>query len=378
MNTDLEQEISTARLQIAAESVSMTVSELTNLYREGTLLIRPEFQRLFRWSNEQKSRLVESILLGIPLPSLFMAQSEDGKWDLVDGLQRVSTLLQLQGLLQGQDGLLSVPLQLTATKFLPHLDGRSWEGDPSLSNAQKLDIRLSRLDIRVLKRSSDEKAKFDLFQRLNSFGSPLTPQEIRSAMIAGENSEALGWLVVLSRRPSFVESVSLSDRLIDEQYDLELVLRFLMLHGLAMPLPARLKDFGSVLDDWSLALAAEWNSRHTSLAEVFEQTFDFIAAHGGEDVFRKWNPSQDRHTGSFSNTAFEVIALGLGYHLQEGTPHRSDLDEASRLLWTLPTFTTRFATGLGTYERLKRTVAIGRKLMADPPREITAGDLSGA
>ena len=104
MTSRLETEITNGRLEIAADTISMSISELTNLYHEGVLVIRPEFQRLFRWSQEQKSRLVESVLLGIPLPSLFVSQSDEGKWELVDGLQRVSTLLELQGHLKNPDG----------------------------------------------------------------------------------------------------------------------------------------------------------------------------------------------------------------------------------------------------------------------------------
>src|SRR4051794_14545203 len=120
MTEALETQISDGRLEIAADSISMSVSELTNLYREGVLEIRPEFQRLFRWTIEQKSRLVESVLLGIPLPSLFVSSHpETGRWELVDGLQRVSTLLELQGLLANPDGSIRAPLTLSKTKFLP-------------------------------------------------------------------------------------------------------------------------------------------------------------------------------------------------------------------------------------------------------------------
>lgn len=100
-----------------------------------------------------------------------MSQDEQGKWELVDGLQRVSTLLQLQGLLSDADGSLLPPLKLRATTYLPDLEGKSWGAPDGLSEAQMLDVRLARLDIRVIKRSSDPKAKFDLFQRLNSYGS---------------------------------------------------------------------------------------------------------------------------------------------------------------------------------------------------------------
>jgi len=94
----------------------MSIGELTNLYRDGELIIRPEFQRFFRWTSIQKSRLVESILLGIPLPSIFVAQTLGGVWEVVDGLQRVSTLLELQGELKDGEGNILPPLRLDGTK----------------------------------------------------------------------------------------------------------------------------------------------------------------------------------------------------------------------------------------------------------------------
>src|SRR6267154_6350799 len=115
----LENEIAEARRTISSDGYPMSVGELTNLYRNKELIIRPEFQRLFRWSNTQKTRLMESILLGIPLPSIFVAQTEGGKWELVDGLQRVSTILQLQGELLDENGKKVNPLILEATTYLP-------------------------------------------------------------------------------------------------------------------------------------------------------------------------------------------------------------------------------------------------------------------
>jgi Protein of unknown function DUF262 len=376
MSSPLEAEIAGGRLEIAADSISMSISELTNLYREGVLEIRPEFQRLFRWTLEQKSRLVESVLLGIPLPSLFVSQSETGKWELVDGLQRVSTLLEVQGLLKNNDGSIRPALTLAKTKFLPSLEGHSWDSDhgQELSEAQKLDIRLARLDLKVIKRSSDPKAKFDLFQRLNSFGSSLTPQEIRSAMIAGTNGDCLAWLTRLAAYESFNSSVALSERLVDEQYDIELVLRFLMLHRVVVA-RSRLSDFSSRLDDWSIDLAAD-ASQWPSLDETFKATFDWLATNGGEQVFKKWDLGRQEFRGAFLNTSFEVLALGAGYHIAGKQPVRADVTDAARTLWEIPDMNTRFATGLATQDRLVRTLPIGRKLMADPPEQISPADLS--
>src|SRR3954465_2499365 len=93
MTTALEDQVSEARQTISSDGYPMSIGELTNLYRDKELIIRPEFQRFFRWTPLQKSRLIESLLLGIPLPSIFVAQQAPGKWELADGLQRVSTIL---------------------------------------------------------------------------------------------------------------------------------------------------------------------------------------------------------------------------------------------------------------------------------------------
>ena len=69
----------------------MSFGEIMNLYEDGELVISPDFQRLYRWESYQKSKFIESILLGIPLPPIFVFQDDDNTWELVDGLQRLST-----------------------------------------------------------------------------------------------------------------------------------------------------------------------------------------------------------------------------------------------------------------------------------------------
>ncbi|WP_312352016.1 DUF262 domain-containing protein [Sphingobacterium multivorum] len=85
------------RTEFKSEGYPMSIGELVNLYERKEILINPDFQRFFRWTDVQKTKLIESILLGIPVPSIFVFQREDGIWELVNGLQRVSTLLQFMG-----------------------------------------------------------------------------------------------------------------------------------------------------------------------------------------------------------------------------------------------------------------------------------------
>jgi hypothetical protein len=86
----LEDEISKARKEIHSDGYDMSIGELINLYRDNELIIQPEFQRLFRWEDHHKTRFIESLLLGIPIPPIFVYQDENGRWELIDGLQRLS------------------------------------------------------------------------------------------------------------------------------------------------------------------------------------------------------------------------------------------------------------------------------------------------
>jgi hypothetical protein len=368
-STELERQISEARRSISSDGYPMSIGELTNLYREGELKIRPEFQRFFRWTAIQKSRLIESLLLGIPLPSIFVAQTESGKWELVDGLQRVSTILQLQGELRGQNGVQGEPLILCGTKYLPALEGRVWHGaDPeaSLSEAQRLDIKRSKIDIKIIKRESSPATKFDLFQRLNSYGSSLTPQEMRSALLVAVSPEFFSWLESLASWPSFQASTLLNERLLDERFDLELVVRFLVLH--ARPLEkltlSALRDFTQVLDDESVALATEHPRDAVELKRAFTETFDFIASHGADKVFRRWDRDRGEFKGSFLSTAFEVFGLGLGYHIASRKPYCQDLLAAVKDFWNRPEMAGGYATGRSTERRLVDFVPLGRQITA--------------
>ena len=92
---NLNQGILKHRAEIRTDGYPISIGELLAMYKDSELDIHPEFQRFFRWSPEQKSRLIESLLLGIPLPSIFVSQRENGIFDVIDGLQRLSTIFQL-------------------------------------------------------------------------------------------------------------------------------------------------------------------------------------------------------------------------------------------------------------------------------------------
>jgi hypothetical protein len=287
----------------------------------------------------------------------------------VDGLQRVSTILQLQGELRPGPGTSSEPLVMRGTKYLPALEGLVWlskDPDKCLSEAQRLDIKRSKIDIKIIKRESSPTTKFDLFQRLNSYGSTLTAQEMRSALLVAVSPDFFSWLESLASWPSFKASTLLNERLLDELFDLELVVRFLVLHSRpAEKLTlASLRDFGQVLDDESVALAESHPEHADEMKKAFTNTFDFIASQGADKVFRRWDRERNEFKGSFLSTAFEVFGLGIGYHAARNERHTQDLLSVVKEFWSKPEMAGGFATGRSTERRLADFVPIGRAITA--------------
>ena len=117
----LNDEIVDAQRLVKTDAYQMSIGEVVNMYRDAELVINPDFQRLYRWEASQKSKLIESILLGIPLPPIFVFEREGAEWELIDGLQRLSTILEFMGKIRTPHGALGPPSILEATKYLPSL-----------------------------------------------------------------------------------------------------------------------------------------------------------------------------------------------------------------------------------------------------------------
>jgi len=219
----LQEEILSRSAQIKTDSYPMSIGELLNLYRDGELDVHPEFQRVFRWTDSQKTRLIESILLNIPIPPIFVAQRKDGVWDVVDGVQRLSTILQFVGELKDENGKKIKPLTLEATKFLPSLGGKKWKGKgpkdkAAFSKEQQLYLKRAKLDVNIVMKESDEKSKYELFMRLNTGGTALEPQEVRNCLMIMAYPETYKWIRKLSEFEDFKTAISISEQLESEQY----------------------------------------------------------------------------------------------------------------------------------------------------------------
>lgn len=362
-------QINKKRRDIKTDGYPMSISEWVSMYEREELDIHPEFQRFYRWTPRQKSGLIESILLGIPLPPIFVSQREDGVWDVVDGLQRLSTLFQFMGLLRDEKGKRLDPLTLEGTKYLPALKGIRWENpeDPkrSLPKELQLVVKRSKIAASIVLKESDEGAKYDLFQRLNTGGSELSPQEVRNCLLVMINKSFFEWLRELPKYESFILTTSLSDRPLEEAYDMELALRFVLLALIPDSEIKSIGDVGAFLTERISEVAQDKKFRRSQVKQLFEDTFDVLAETLEDQAFKRFSVRKTRHEGGFLLSVFEVIAFGVAYNIAEKTLcPKSEIVERARSIWSNNAFTEWAASGVNASRRLPRLIPLGRKLFA--------------
>jgi len=365
----LDEEIQQKGKEISTDAYGMSIGELVSLYRNGELDIHPAFQRYFRWTGEQKSRFIESLLLGIPIPSIFVSQTEKGKWDVVDGLQRLSTIFQLTGDLKDAEGKSVNPLVLSKTKYLPSLEGKRWSksspgADDEISESAKLILKRARLDLKIVLNKSDESSKYELFQRLNTGGSLATEQEVRNCILIMLNKTFFDWVSQLGRYAAFRNCIPLSERQIEEQYDLELVVRFLVLKELPLGKLVGRNDLGTILTEKIVEFAESKAYSLVQEASAFKKTFDLLDGALGEDAFKKFNTKKDKATGPLLISLFEVFALGIGHHCQSPnfTVGPAEIKNAQKSIWKNRKFIGGTGSGVGPINRLPVTLALGREM----------------
>jgi hypothetical protein len=216
---------------ISIEPKVVAMDLLLRRLRQGSIRLAPNFQRRFVWDEERCSQLIESLMLRIPLPMFYVAANEDGSWDVVDGLQRLTTIRDF--LLGGEvdkNGKKTVPdatpFALTNLEFWgSRFNNKTFaaiEKDQShariVNNIMETEMRFT-----VINPGTPEEVKRNIFKRINTGGMPLTAQEIRHALYQGKASD---FLMELAINKNFLAATgnSINDSRMAAR---ELVLRFL-------------------------------------------------------------------------------------------------------------------------------------------------------
>jgi hypothetical protein len=298
-DTILEQQIADTRNSLSTDRLDMSFGEIMSMYERGEIIIDPEFQRLFRWTNDQKTRFLESLLLGIPIPPIFVAEDHNGRWELVDGLQRLSTVLSFFGLLKSS--IEKNNWILEKGELVNAFENYSYSNLPLKF---QLNIKRAVCRVEVIKWNSKIDMRYELFNRLNTGGSPLTDQEIRNCIFRGVSNDFNNFLKRVASNPDFGDLVVPTERQRSELYMEEIVLRFASLydntHSVKQNISMHMTEFmrDAVKDN-----DFDYEGKEKLLMRVIS-----LLKPLGKDIFRGVR-------GGFSTSLFEAITIGIAMNV---------------------------------------------------------------
>jgi hypothetical protein len=299
--------------QASTQALDLSFNELLDMHESGELNITPDYQRLFRWTEGQRSRFIESLLLEMPVPPIFVIEEGEGTYQLIDGLQRISSYLHLRGKLSAPH--LEPPvasgemLVLSDCDIVPALNGLTYNDFPTA-----LQIRLKRAFIRVevVRKETDPRFKYHMFKRLNTGGELLSEQQLRNCTIRLLDSVFPDFLIRMSVIDSFKECTrALTQERRLSAFDQELVLRFFALKNRRARFKHEVSDF---LTEYMEDVAdRERPEQFDYLSEEarFKKTFEALRKSLGEYSFAFANRSRNDLSAGFSIYHFEAITIGL-------------------------------------------------------------------
>ena len=303
---DISVQLSEQKRLVDFKSYDFSVKELISMVGDGIINISPDYQRKFRWEDDRQSLLIESIFLGIPVPSLFMATNNDSSWEVIDGLQRLSTLIRFAASQEsGARKKINKPefLRLKGLEKLSAMNGMTFE---ELPYSLRLDFLLKPIKVTTLSDKSDPQVRFDLFQRLNTGGIKLSDQEIRNCVYKGGFNDFIKRLAKDERLHRLTKKAASADS--NGTYE-ELVLRFFAYLYNRDLFVHNVKDFLNEFMKWA---SANYNEREYE--QIFNRVFDELSAlpHGiVKKVERK----------SSSTVFWEAITVGAAVALLNGADH---------------------------------------------------------
>ncbi len=304
----LEQQLEDTRNSLSTDRLDMSFGEIMSMYEREEIIIDPDFQRLFRWDIYQRTRFIESILIGIPIPPIFVAEDENGRWELVDGLQRISSIFSFFGIL----------------KTIP--DKNNWimcKGDIAhdLGNLAcrdlplkfQLNIKRASCRVEIIKWNSAFDMRYELFNRLNTGGSELTDQEIRNAIFRGVSKDFNSFLRRSAEKNEFLNIVQPTERQVEQLYMDELVLRFCSLYDFKDELSENISQH---MTNYMRSIVSQ-PERIEELELVFNQTIRILSPIG-KDTFRGSN-------NVFSTSLFDCVTIGISNNIARYSGERTDI-----------------------------------------------------
>ena len=336
-----------------------TVDLLLSRIRNGAIDLSPDFQRKAGiWDHKRKSRLIESLLLRVPLPTFYAAENEIEDWAVVDGIQRLTAIAQFM-----EPALVnSAPLRLSDLEYL----GSEYNDLTFDQLPPKLQLRLRETEfvLHLIRRGTPELVKYNIFARINTGGLRLSSQELRHALIGGPIRERLERM---AGSDAFTNATSHSVR-DDRMADREMVMRYLAFREID-PLEYDAQDFDAFLTE---SMRRHSDMRSKEFARREEEFYDVMhtcARAFGYYAFRKiWG--WDLPRSPINRALFEAVSVAVADLDSEGRARLEQRSQSALEAMITLTTTNEFNSAISSGTGDKRKVHLRFKETAKALREV--------
>lgn len=316
-NTDMDYSDAEIRVEKSQFSI-LHLNTLCNKRKD--LILNPDFQRNHVWNSSQNSELIESILMGIPIPLMYFFEDKNGKRQVVDGRQRITAMLAY---LKGE-------FALNSLKILRNLNGKRFSDLNLKTQGVYEDFQLG---VYIIQPPTPERVKYDIFDRVNRGGTPLNKQEMRNALYHGR---ATNLLKQLSQSEPFqlATGASVSDRRMKEQYVILRSFAFMMLKK-GMLSSSKFLNYKGDIDDF-LARFMEYinNLQDSSKLEyavlIYEEALQKSYEILGEDAFRFESETKNRRPINMNLLEALVYLFTFDFPIKDKPFFQSKIDEMKR------------------------------------------------
>lgn len=300
---------------VKTQSIEYDLETLVKKITKGTIKLDPEYQRRHRWNTETSSRLVESLILNIPIPIIYLSQdidvdtdTEDARYSVIDGQQRLTAVNQF----------FNNEFPLEGLKTLNALNGCCYKDLPPflIRRLEERTIKCLRIDSTI-----DAQVKIDIFERLNSGAVKLEAQELRNAVYNGRFNTLCKQLSKDKNFRSLLQINSDNERKVQKMEDVEIVLRFFaMINNNYLNFKkTKEKGFVDFLSD-EMEKNNQLNPEHLkNLEDEFKNTMSIIHRDFGNIGFAKYKNDNDtlKLQSKFNVAVFDGLAISchdLIYH----------------------------------------------------------------
>ena len=278
--------------------------------------------------------------------------------------QRLSTILEFSGILKDPEGKKVEPSTLEGTKFLPSLSDKRWqvwkEGDSAIDKTMQMQVKRARIRVEILLKESDENAKYELFQRLNTGGAQLSQQEVRNCIAVMINPDLYKLLIKLSENDDFVKTTNQTETAVEKQAGVELVLRYFAFkhHPYKNGLDVH-EYLDSALVEISKNEKIDWQEEE----EEFKNTFNLLNESLGDKAFKRWDGNS--FGGKFLMSLYETIAFGVSQNIDEISGQIRDdqtnfVISRAKALWADPVFEKNSGAGIRGTTRLSKLLPMAK------------------